>query len=101
MDSLNHHEPEGYERIMKLPWQKTRAKLDLLHEAKAAGRFPRPVIVSRVCDGSEDDKAFEPWGARNLPVIPAETRPANELARPSCPACAFPRSSPGSLRSLV
>ena len=29
---------------MKLPWQNTRAKLDLLHEAKAAGGFPLPVM---------------------------------------------------------
>ncbi len=92
--SLNHHQPEGYERIMKLPWRKTRAKLDLLHEAKAAGRFPPPVIVSRVCDGSEDDQAFAPWVRETFPRFQPKLVPrTNCLGRVDLPAL-FPETPP-------
>ena len=92
--SLNHHEPDGYERIMKLPWQKTRAKLDLLHEAKAAGQFPLPVIVSRVCDGSEDDRAFEPSVRETYPLFQPKLVPrTNWLGRVDLPAL-FPETPP-------
>ena len=92
--SLNHHEPEGYERIMKLPWKKTRAKLDLLHDAKTAGRFPLPVIVSRVCDGSQDDRAFEPWVRETFPLFQPKLVPrTNWLGRVDLPAL-FPETPP-------
>lgn len=56
--SLNHHHKEGYERTMKLPWERTLERLDMAHRKKASGEFSPPVIVSRVGDGSADDRAF-------------------------------------------
>lgn len=56
--SLNHHDPQRYEAVMKLPWQRTIEKLDMVHARKAAGKFAPKVIVSRVGDGSADDAAF-------------------------------------------
>lgn len=42
--SLNSHIPEEYERIMRLPFDRTARKLDMLHESG----FPHPVVVSAV-----------------------------------------------------
>lgn len=42
--SLNHHDPEEYEKIMGLKFSHTAGRLDALHRRN----FPHPVVVSRV-----------------------------------------------------
>jgi pyruvate-formate lyase-activating enzyme len=76
--SLNHHDPAGYEAVMKLPWKRTIERLDMLHRAKAAGEFPVPVIVSRVADGSADDAAFKAFVRTRYPQFQPGLVPAAE-----------------------
>lgn len=67
--SLNHHDEQRYEQIMKLPLKRTLERLDLLHRKKAAGEFPPPVQVSRVCDNSADDRAFFDFVSARYPLF--------------------------------
>lgn len=67
--SLNHHEEERYEQIMKLPLGRTLERLDMLHRKKTAGEFPPPVLVSRVCDGSSEDQAFFGFVSARYPLF--------------------------------
>ena len=46
--SLNEHRPEEYKSLMGLNFDQTAAKLDGLHKAVEEGRFPHPVVISRV-----------------------------------------------------
>ncbi|MEK7436392.1 MAG: SPASM domain-containing protein [Pseudomonadota bacterium] len=69
--SLNHHEEQRYEQIMKLPLKRTLERLDMLHRKKAAGEFPPPVQVSRVCDGSPEDQAFLDFVTLRYPLFQA------------------------------
>jgi len=76
--SLNHHDPAGYEALMKLPWKRTIERLDLLHKAKAGGGFAPPVIVSRVTDGSADDAAFAAFVRERFPLFRPGLVPGSE-----------------------
>jgi MoaA/NifB/PqqE/SkfB family radical SAM enzyme len=51
--SLNHHDPQEYEQLMGLDFEKTASKLDMLH----AREFPHPVVVSKV--GSQSNGFVE------------------------------------------
>lgn len=66
--SLNEYEAIAYENLMKLPFNKTILKLDMLHQRVAAG-YPHPVTVSRVADGSERDKAFREFVRNRYPLF--------------------------------
>lgn len=76
--SLNHHVPERYQEIMKLPWKRTIEKLELVHRMKAASGFDLPVLVSRVCDGSADDQAFVDFLRDKFPLFQAALVPQSE-----------------------
>lgn len=67
--SLNHHEKKGYEQTMKLPWERSLERLDMVHRKKASGEFTPPVIVSRVGDGSADDQAFLRFVRQRFPLF--------------------------------
>ena len=69
--SLNHHEKQGYEQIMKLPWERSLERLDMVHRKKASGEFPLPVIVSRVGDGGDEDAAFLRFVRGRFPLFQA------------------------------
>lgn len=65
--SLNEHEAGAYRELMHLPLAKTLERLDRLHDAVAAGDFPHPVIVSRVCDRTQRDHEFAAFVQQNYP----------------------------------
>ena len=64
--SLNESEKTAYETLMQLPFEKTLAKLDQLHQ-RALADFPHPVVVSRVADGSAADDKFLDFVATRYP----------------------------------
>lgn len=65
--SFNDHRPEEYERVMRLPYARTVARLDLLHRMKSSGILGFPVVVSRVGDGTAADAEFREWVGRRYP----------------------------------
>jgi hypothetical protein len=67
--SLNEYEAEPYQTLMKLPLERTLAKLDRLHELVAKGRYPHHVTISRVTDGSERDKGFLAFVQQRYPAF--------------------------------
>ncbi|MCC6888014.1 MAG: SPASM domain-containing protein [Hyphomicrobiales bacterium] len=67
--SLNEVEPTRYEALMQLPLERTLRNLDTLHTLMQDKRFPHPVVVSRVIDGSERDQAFLDFLARRFPLF--------------------------------
>lgn len=67
--SFNDHRKEEYERVMQLPYERTLARLQEIHAAKAAGSFSPPVVLSRVSDNSSVDQEFCQWVAINFPLF--------------------------------
>jgi len=67
--SLNEYEAEPYQALMKLPLERTLAKLDRLHELVAQGRYPHHVTISRVTDGSGRDQGFRTFVQQRYPAF--------------------------------
>jgi hypothetical protein len=67
--SLNEVEAQAYDRLMGLPLERTLAKLDMLHGRVRGKRFPHPVTISRVTDGSERDQAFLSFVRERYPLF--------------------------------
>jgi hypothetical protein len=67
--SFNDHRPEHYERTMRLPWARTLERLNMIHQAKAEGRFLPKVILSRVGDNTQADIDFAYWVAQHFPLF--------------------------------
>jgi Radical SAM superfamily len=67
--SLNEVEAEAYEKLMGLPLDRTLAKLDMLHTLVRDKRFPHPVQISRVTDGTERDRAFLTFVQQRYPLF--------------------------------
>lgn len=59
--SFNHHEKEGYENAMGLPYERTVAHIDRLHEMHSAGELTFPINLSRVGDSTRIDDEFRKW----------------------------------------
>jgi MoaA/NifB/PqqE/SkfB family radical SAM enzyme len=67
--SVNDYREVEYEAAMQLPFKRTLERLAMLHAAKADGRLPTRVVLSRVGDGGEHDAAFRGWVARTFPLF--------------------------------
>lgn len=67
--SLNHYEAAPYEELMKIPFDRTLANLDLLHRKKASGWFDHDVWVSRVCDETPADQGFVDFVKDRYPLF--------------------------------
>lgn len=67
--SFNDHREAEYEATMRLPYRRTREKLDLLHRYKAEGKFPTRVVLSRVSDGTAADQEFVTWVKTHYPLF--------------------------------
>lgn len=67
--SLNEIEAQAYEALMQLPLERTLRNLDAVHEALQHKRFPHPVVVSRVMDGTARDQAFAQFVKRRYPLF--------------------------------
>jgi hypothetical protein len=65
--SLNSHDPLDYHRIMKLPFDRTVANIDALHQLALQGSIRFPVSISRVADGTPADQAFNQFVASRWP----------------------------------
>lgn len=73
--SLNEIEPATYQAVMGLPLARTLERMDRLHCAVEAGRFPHPVIVSRVRNCSPDDEAFVAFVQQRYPRFAISVMP--------------------------
>lgn len=73
--SLNEFEAETYQKVMGLPLDRTLQRMDHLHAAVEAGRFPHPVIVSRVRNCSADDDAFIAFVQQRFPRFAISVMP--------------------------
>jgi hypothetical protein len=67
--SINDHRPEQHEKTMSLPFARTLARLDRIHEMKAAGSLEFPILVSRVGDGTPADSEFLEWVSARYPAF--------------------------------
>jgi radical SAM protein with 4Fe4S-binding SPASM domain len=67
--SFNDHRPEQYTQTMQLPWERTIERLNMIHQAKADGRFTPRVILSRVGDNTQADVEFVQWVAQHFPLF--------------------------------
>lgn len=67
--SINDHRPDQYEKTMSLPFARTLARLDRIHEMKAAGALDFPILVSRVGDGTPADSEFLDWVSARYPAF--------------------------------
>lgn len=76
--SFNDHREEEYERVMGLPYQRTRERLDMIHDAFTEGDVYFPVVLSRVGDGSRVDYEFGDWVSINYPLFKSSVFPRME-----------------------
>ncbi|MCA9017605.1 MAG: radical SAM protein, partial [Planctomycetaceae bacterium] len=67
--SFNDHREEEYERVMGLPYQRTRQRLEMIHDAFTEGDVYFPVVLSRVGDGTIVDREFVDWVGINYPLF--------------------------------
>jgi hypothetical protein len=76
--SLNDHRPKVYEAIMRLPFDKTFARLNLIQQMKASGVLKFPVYVSRVGDGTAADDEFLEWVRTTYPSLSGLVTPRGD-----------------------
>jgi MoaA/NifB/PqqE/SkfB family radical SAM enzyme len=76
--SLNYDDAQEYERVMKLPFDRTLARLDLLHRKKALGELNFPVGVTRVAVDRESDRDFMQWVRSRYPAFRPLIAPRND-----------------------
>jgi MoaA/NifB/PqqE/SkfB family radical SAM enzyme len=67
--SFNEHRAERYQEVMGLPFARTFESLELLHRARAEGRLPCRIILSRVGDGTQLDGEFSAWVRSTFPLF--------------------------------
>ncbi len=65
--SFNDHRRDAYEATMSLSYEHTLDRLRMLHQYKADGKLPFPVILSRVGDGTPVDHEFMQWVYDHFP----------------------------------
>ncbi len=73
--SFNDHRRDEYERVMKLPYDRTVEILDELHCRLVSGRFPIAPRISRVGDGTVVDGEFLDWCGSRWPGFRAMVSP--------------------------
>jgi pyruvate-formate lyase-activating enzyme len=67
--SLNEVDADAYEKLMQLPLERTLRNLDMLHDLLRQKKFPHPVVISRVIDGSDRDQAFLNFVKQRYPLF--------------------------------
>lgn len=70
--SLNDHRSDVYESIMGLKFERTLARLDMLHQVASESQLPFTVVVSRVCDYKTDED-FRSWVNQRYPLFHVQT----------------------------
>jgi Radical SAM superfamily/Iron-sulfur cluster-binding domain len=67
--SVNDHRREKYERTMRLPFDNTLSRLDLVQRMKNSGALKFPVFLSRVGDGTPADAEYLEWVRMRYPSL--------------------------------
>lgn len=67
--SFNDHRKDEYEKAMGIPYEKTLANLEILHEKLKARRVAFQTRISRVGDGSAADAAYAAWAREKFPLF--------------------------------
>ena len=70
--SVNEYRPVEYEKIMQLPWENTKNRLDMIHQYKASREIPFDIVLSRVGDKTEADNDFSGWVKTTYPYFRCE-----------------------------
>lgn len=73
--SFNDHRQDHYERVMRIPYERTVRNLDRLHENLIAGRLRFTPTISRVSDDPADDEDFLRWVAGRWPGFGCRVTP--------------------------
>lgn len=76
--SVNYDNAEEYEAVMKIPFERTIKRLDLLHEKSARRELPVPVRLTRVSDNKLSDSLFMEWAQSNYPAFSPRIAPRND-----------------------
>ena len=76
--SINSDDPEEYEAVMKIPYDRTLARLVALHERALAGKYPFPIRISRVTAGRGSDQSFMDWAQAHFPAFRSLIYPRND-----------------------
>lgn len=76
--SLNAVDAQEYEALMKIPFARTVARLDALHEAKRALPLDFPVRLTRVSGGRTADEDFTAWVGARYPSFQPAILPRND-----------------------
>lgn len=76
--SLNYHDPVEYEEVMRIPLDRTLARLDSLHRRKSEGKVSFPVRLTRVSVTRDEDMLFARWCAERYPLFPVAILPRND-----------------------
>ena len=70
--SLNYHKKEKYQDVMKLPFERTIQRLEMIHDKLSLEGLPFSVVISRVCD-YETDEDFRDWVLDKFPLFQVHT----------------------------
>lgn len=76
--SINSDDPDEYEAVMKIPFERTYARLVALHERALSGAFRFPIRLTRVTAGRDADRSFIDWVKGNFPAFIATIFPRND-----------------------
>jgi uncharacterized Fe-S cluster-containing radical SAM superfamily protein len=76
--SLNFCDPVEYEEVMKLPLERTLARLEILNRKHAEGKIDFPLRITRVSVSSEADRLFLQWCKERYPAFRISILPRND-----------------------
>ena len=89
--SLNFCDPQEYQAVMGIPFDRTIKRLAALHEAKAAGELDFPVRITRVSGDRESDRAFLAWTRAHYPAFDVVIIPRNDWIGEIAPGPSMPQ----------
>jgi Radical SAM superfamily len=73
--SLNSHQPNEHKRLMGLKFELVLENLRTLHQAFEKRGVTKPVYLTRVGDGTQQDIDFMDWCRSNFPLFTPMCRP--------------------------
>lgn len=76
--SLNFCDPVEYEEVMKLPLERTLARLEILGRMHAQGKINFPLRITRVSVSDEEDRVFLQWCKDRFPAFRVCILPRND-----------------------
>ena len=80
--SLNEFDPDRYEALMKIPFDRSVEVLRILNDLKGSGVLSFPVGVTRAGDGTIRDLRFIAWVRENFPNLSCNYSPQFEWIAP-------------------